>query len=59
MPGPSRTVSSVCVQPHRVQASKGLGKNAQLSSSPTTTLLPANLSTHCREWPARKANAEV
>ena len=23
------------------------------------TLLPENLVTHCREWPARKANAEV
>ena len=36
MDGPSRTINPACVQSHGAQASKGLGKNIQLSSSPTT-----------------------
>ena len=59
MDGPSRTINPACVRSRRAQASKGLGKNVQVSSSPTTILLSQNLGTHCREWPAAKASAEV
>ena len=31
----------------------------QLSSNSASRLLPVNLGMHCREWPTRKANAEV
>ena len=60
MDGPSRTVNPACVQPHTAQANKGLRKNAQLSSSPTTRLChQKKTGTHCHEWPAEKANTEV
>ena len=57
--GPSRTVNPACVQPHIAQASKGLGKRPTEHKPYNKTLLPDNLGTHCREWPAGKANAEV
>ena len=55
----SRTINPTCVQFRRAQTSKGLGKNVQLSSSPSTRLLSENLGTHCREWPDGKTNAEI
>ena len=59
MDGPSRTMNPACVQSSRAKASKGLGKNVQLSSSPTTRLMSENLGAHCCEWLAGKANADV
>ena len=35
------------------------GNIVQLSSRSTTRLLSENLITHCREWPAGRASAEV
>ena len=52
MDGPSRTINPACVRSRRAQTSKGV-------ASPTARLLSENLGTHCREWPAGKANAEV
>ena len=52
--GKNNLHNPACVQSRRVQASKGLGKTfkgvqALLHDS-------ENLGTHCREWPAGKAN---
>ena len=59
MDGPSRTINLACVRSRRTQASKGLGKCPVEFKPFYRTLLSENLGTHCREWPAEKANAEV
>ena len=43
----------------RAQASKGLKKRPVKFKPYYNILLSENLGMHCREWPARKANAEV
>ena len=56
--GPSRTVNLFSVRPHSAQASKGLDKCLVEFKPFYETLLPENLDTHCREWPAGKASTE-
>ena len=48
----------MCAVSH--SSSKGLGKKRPVELKPDyKTLLSEKLGTHCREWPAGKANAEV
>ena len=59
MDRPSRTINPACVQSHRAQASKGHREKRPVEFKPYyKTLLSENLGTHCREWPARKNNAD-
>ena len=60
MDGPSKTINPACVRSCRAQASRGLGKKRPVEFKLYyKTVLSENLGTHCPEWPAGKANAEV
>ena len=58
MDGPSRTINSACVQSPRAQASNWEKRPVEFKPY-YKPLLSQNLGTHCREWAAGKANAEV
>ena len=55
----SRTIDPACVQSRVAQTNRGLRKRPVELKLYYKTLLSENLGTHCREWPAENANAEV
>ena len=48
----SRTINPTCVRSRRAEASKELGKCPAELKPYYKTLLPENLGTHFRDWPA-------
>ena len=60
MDGPSRTINPACVRSRRELKQVRDWEKRPVKFKPYyKTLLSDNLGTHCREWPARKTNAEA